>query len=97
MGFDPYDPSDPADPVRAWSLKFKAEPKQGVEMEAHKEWLSDDTVETKTSAKLENCCGAEMELGFSDSKLSFEAEKNLCEGDWKAELELEGAMEPAKS
>ena len=66
-------------------------------MEAQKEWLSDDTVETKTSAKMENCCGAEMQLGFSDSKLSFEAEKNLCEGDWKAELELEGDMEPAKS
>ena len=30
MGFDPYGESDPSDPVRAWSLKFKAEPKQGV-------------------------------------------------------------------
>lgn len=97
MGFDPYGESDPSDPVRAWSLKFKAEPKQGVEMEGQKEWLSDDTVETKTSVKIEDCCGTEVQFGFSDSKLSFEAEKNICEGDWKAELEVEGEMQPAKS
>ena len=68
-------------------------------MEGQKEWLSDGSEGTSTKIEMESVKGldAEMKLGFSDSKFSLEAERQLCDGDWKAEAELEADFKPAKS
>ena len=65
-------------------------------MSGQKEWLSDKSEGTSTSLKMD-CNDTEMKFGFSDSKMSFEAERNLCEGDWKAEMEVEADWKPSKT
>ena len=36
-----------------------------------------------------------MKFGFSESKVSFDAERNLCKGDWKAEMGVEADWKPS--
>ena len=34
---------------------------------------------------------------MSNDKMKFEIERELCDGDWKAEMDIEGETKPLKS
>ena len=65
-------------------------------MSAQKEWQSDGSESTGTKLSME-CCNMEGSFSWSGSKFGFEVEKELCDGDWKAEMDLEGEAKPVKN
>ena len=65
-------------------------------MSAQKEWQSDGSQSTATKFEME-CNDIEASFSWKGDKFSLEAEKQLCEGDWKAEVDIEADLKPVKN
>ena len=43
------------------------------------------------------CNDIEASFSWKGDKFSLEAQKQLCEGDWKAEVDIEADLKPVKN